>query len=156
LLRKFLQNESVKTLLASAFALLVLASASVHAASDADVSIIKAEKVIIEEDSITIVAEAKTSVTLIQDDPNPDHKGAKWLGRPVHRIPVKSDKATFVLKRPKEAGLQEPWKTSLKNARDLQDGKEVGRIGFYSPDMVIKGNLIDSMTGLGFLFAKGE
>jgi hypothetical protein len=44
----------------------------------------------------------------------------------------------------------------LKNARDLQDGKEVGRIGFYSPDMVIKGNLIDSMTGLGFLFAKGE
>jgi hypothetical protein len=42
----------------------------------------------------------------------------------------------------------------LKSAKDLQDGKEVGRIGFYAPDIVIKGNRIDSITGPGFLYAK--
>ena len=45
---------------------------------------------------------------------------------------------------------------SLKAAKDLQDGKEVGRIGYYAPNMVIKGNLIDSITGFGFLFPKGR
>jgi hypothetical protein len=34
------------------------------------------------------------------------------------------------------------------------DGKEVGRIGFYAPDSVIKGNMIDSITGFGFLYPK--
>jgi hypothetical protein len=29
--------------------------------------------------------------------------------------------------------------TELKTAKDLQDGKEVGRIGYYAPDIVIKG-----------------
>jgi len=36
----------------------------------------------------------------------------------------------------------------------LQEGKEVGRIGFYAPDIVIKGNMIDSITGSGFLYPK--
>jgi hypothetical protein len=38
----------------------------------------------------------------------------------------------------------------------LREGKEVGRIGFYATDIVIKGNLIDSVTGSGFLFPKGQ
>ena len=62
----------MKPLLASVLSLLVFAVTSLHAASDADVSIIRAEKVVIEEDTITIVAEAKTTVTLIQDDANPE------------------------------------------------------------------------------------
>jgi hypothetical protein len=52
--------------------------------------------------------------------------------------------------------LDEAWNMSLKAAKDLQDGKEVGRIGYYAPNMVIKGNLIDSITGFGFLFPKGQ
>jgi hypothetical protein len=44
------------------------------------------------------------------------------------------------------------WQDSLKNAKDLQAGKPVGRIGFYAPDIVIKGNMIDSITGRGFLY----
>ena len=44
----------------------------------------------------------------------------------------------------------------MKNAKDMQEGKEVGRIGFYAPDIVIKGNMIDSITGFGFLYAKAQ
>ncbi len=45
---------------------------------------------------------------------------------------------------------------SLEAAKDLQIGKEIGRIGYYSPDMGIKGNLLTSMTGFGFLYKKRE
>ena len=48
------------------------------------------------------------------------------------------------------------WQESLQPANDLQEGKEVGRIGFYAPDIVIKGNMIDSITGFGFLYSKGK
>ncbi|MDA0814614.1 MAG: hypothetical protein O3C21_19740 [Verrucomicrobia bacterium] len=57
---------------------------------------------------------------------------------------------------PADRAGQEWWQKSLEAAKDLQDGKEVGRIGYYAPDMIIKGNLIDSITGFGFLFAKGQ
>lgn len=151
-----LKLNAMKPLLASVLMFLVLTATSIHAASDADVTIIKAQKVVLEESVITIVAEAKTSVTLIQNDSNPAYKGATWMGRPVARVQIKSDKATFIIKRPRESGLEEWWQKSLKAAKDLQDGKEVGRIGYYAPDMIIKGNLIDSITGFGFLFAKGQ
>lgn len=39
---------------------------------------------------------------------------------------------------------------------DLQEGKEVGRIGYYTPDIDIKGNMIDSITGYGFLYPKRQ
>jgi hypothetical protein len=95
----------MKPVLASVFALLLAFLApSAHAASDADVTLIKVKKVVIEESVITIVvAEAKTRIT-----------------------------------------------------KELQDGKEVGRIGYYAPDIVIKGNMIDSITGFGFLYSKGK
>ena len=140
----------------SVFSFLILISASTQAATDADVTIIKAEKVVIEEDVITIVAEATTRIMLIHDDSDPAYKGARWMGRPVTLVNVKSDKATFIIKRPHKGQLDEAWKMSLKAAKDLQDGQEVGRIGYYGPDMVIKSNLIDSITGFGFLFPKGQ
>jgi hypothetical protein len=135
-------------------AFLILAAISTHAASDADVTIIKASKVVIEAEVITIVAEAKTRLTLIQGNHKPDHKGAQWMGRPVTHVEVKSDKATFTIRRPNNAGLEKAWESSLQAARDLQEGKEVGRIGFYAPDIVIKGNLIDSITGFGYLYPR--
>ena len=64
----------------------------------------------------------------------------------------------FVIKRPVQGGetTDRGWKRSLEAAKNLQAGNEVGRIGFYAPDMTIKGNLIDSMTGFGFLYPKRE
>jgi hypothetical protein len=146
-----LRFNAMKSLFA--FALLFLAIASTHAASDADVTIIKAQKVVIEENVITIVAEAKTSITLIRDDYSPDYKGANWMGRPVARAQVKSDKAAFVIKKP-NPGVEKAWQESLEAAKDLQEGREVGRIGYYAPDISIKGNLIVAVTGPGYLYAR--
>jgi hypothetical protein len=149
----------MKLFLASVFALLVFLTASARAASDADVTLLKVKKVVIEEDVITIiVAEAKTRITLIRDDYDPKYTGDNWHGMPVTRVQVISNKATFTIKR-EAAGspggsLANAWQQSLKTAKDLQDGKEVGRIGFYAPDIVIKGNMIDSITGYGYLYPK--
>ena len=147
---------AMKPLLVSALAFLLLATASLDAASDADVTIIKAQKVDIEESVITIVvAEAKTRITLIRDDHDPKFTGDTWNGMPVTRVQVISNKATFTIKRRAEAApagpLANAWQESLQAAKDLQDGKEVGRIGYYAPDIVIKGNMIDSITGFGYL-----
>ena len=120
---------------------------------------LKVKKVVIEEDVITIiVAEAKTRITLIRDDYHPKYTGDNWHGMPVTRVQVISIKATFTIKR-EAAGapggaLANAWQQSLKTAKDLQDGKEVGHIGFYAPDIVIKGNMIDSITGYGYLYPK--
>jgi hypothetical protein len=150
----------MKPLLASVLALvLVFLPAAARAASDADVTLLKVQKVVIEETVITIVvAEAKTQITLIRDDYDPKYTGANWHGMPVNVVQVISNKATFTIKRPVEAApggvTADAWQESLKAAKDLQDGKEVGRIGYYAPDIVIKGNMIDSITGIGFLYPK--
>jgi len=149
----------MKLLLASVLALHVFLTASARAASDADVTLLKVKKVVIEESVITIVvAEAKTGITLIRDGHDPKFTGDTWHGMPVTRVEVISNKATFTIKRGAEATpggpLASAWQESLKTAKDLQDGKEVGRIGFYAPDIVIKGNMIDSITGFGFLYPK--
>ena len=155
-----LKLNAMKPLLASVVTFLILAATSTHAASDADVTIIKAKKVVIEENTIAIVAEAKTSVTLIRGDHDPAFTGDTWNGMPVTRVQVISNKATFIIKRRADAApggpLANAWQESLKAAKDLQDGKEVGRIAFYAPDIVIKGNMIDSITGFGFLLSKGK
>lgn len=52
--------------------------------------------------------------------------------------------------------LTNAWQASLTGAKNLREGKEVGRIGFYAPAIVIKGNMIDSITGIGFLFPNGQ
>jgi hypothetical protein len=107
-----------------------------------------------------VVAEAKTRITLIRDDYDPKYTGDNWHGMPVTRVQVISNKATFTVKRPTSAAPGGPlinaWQESLQAAKDLQEGKEVGRIGFYAPDIVIKGNMIDSITGSGFLYPKSK
>jgi hypothetical protein len=133
-------------------AFLTFVTGSIQAASDADVTIIEAKKVVIEENTITIVADAKARLTLIRDDHDPAFKGATWHGMPVTLVQVISAKGTFIIKRPPGNSLPEAWKESLKAAKNLQEGKEVGRIGYYAPDIVIKGNMIYSITGSGFLY----
>ena len=151
----------MKLLLAPVLALLVLLPASARAASDADVTLLKVKKVVIEESVITIVvAEAKTRITLIREDHDPAFTGDTWHGMPVTRVQVISNTATFTIKRGAEAApggpLASAWQESLKTAKDLQAGKEAGRIGFYAPDIVIKGNMIDSITGFGYLYPKAK
>jgi len=132
---------------------LIFVTASIHGASDADVTIIKAKKVVIEEDTITIVAAAKTTITLIRGAHDPAFTGDTWHGMPVTRVQVICNNGTFIIKRPLPvSSLPEAWQMSLKAAKNLQEGKEVGRIGYYAPDIVIKGNMIDSVTGNGFLY----
>src|SRR6187431_2778349 len=93
----------MKLFLALILALFAFA-ASARAASDADVTLLKVKKVVIEESVITIVvAEAKTRITLIRDDYDPKYTGDNWHGMPVTRVQVISNKATFTIKRPKEA-----------------------------------------------------
>lgn len=148
----------MKTLLASILALLAFLTVSARAASDADVTLLKVSKVVIEEGMITVVvAEAKTRITLIREDHAPKSTGDTWHGMPVTRVQVASNTATFTIKRGADAApggsLANAWQESLKAAKELQAGKEVGRIGFYEPDIVIKGNMIDSITGTGFLYS---
>jgi hypothetical protein len=145
----------MKLLLASVLMLLAFLTASAYAASDADVTLLKVEKVVIEESVITIVvAEAKTQITLIRDGYDPAYTGDCWHGFPITVVQVISNKATFTIKRHPDGSLPAAWQDSLQAAKDLQDGKEVGRIGFYAPDIVIKGNMIDSITGFGYLYPK--
>ena len=149
----------MKLLLVSVFALLALLASPARAASDADVTLLKVKKVVIEETVITIVvAEAKTRITLIRDDYDPKYTGDNWHGMPVTRVQVISNNATFMVKRPTSAApggpLTNAWQESLQAAKDLQEGKEVGRIGYYAPDIVIKGNMIESITGFGYLYPK--
>jgi hypothetical protein len=151
----------MKLFLASVVALLVLLTASARAASDADVTLLKVKKVVIEESVITIVvAEAKNRITLIRDGYDPKYTGDNWHGMPVTRVEVISNKATFTIKREASAAQGRPlanaWQESLRTAKDLQEGKEVGRIGFYAPDIVIKGNMIESITGFGYLYPKAK
>ena len=150
---------SIKRLLAFVLALHVLLTPPGRAASDADVTLSKVTKVVIEERVITVVvAEATTRITLIREGHDENVTGDTWHGMPVTRVEVISNQATFTIKRGAEAApggpLASAWQGSLKTAKDLQDGKEVGRIGFYAPDIVIKGNMIDSITGFGFLYPK--
>src|ERR1044071_8249904 len=115
-----LKLDAMKPLLAPIFTFVLLAHASIQAASDADVTIIKAKKVLIEEGVITIVAEATTTITLIQGDYNPATEMARgtWRGRPAARVPVKSDRATLIIKRP-QPGVEAAWQDSLQAAKDL-------------------------------------
>lgn len=151
----------MKLLRTSVLALLVILTASARAASDADVTLLKVKKVVIEESVITVVvAEEKTRITLIREDHDPKFTGDTWHGMPVTRVQVLSNKATFTIKRGAEAApggpLANAWQESLKAAKDLQEGKEIGRIAFYEPDIVIKGNMIDSITGFGYLIPRSR
>lgn len=134
---------------------LLLCAAAAWAKSDADVTLLKTKSVRIEENTITIVAEAVTRFTLIQAE-EVEGQTRPWMGRPAVWARAKSDEAMFVIKNPGHAGLEEAWKMSLQAARDLQAGQAAGRIGYYAPDLTIKGSLIVSITGPGYLYPKGQ
>lgn len=146
---------------------------SVRAASDTDVTIIKVEKVVVEEGKITITAQARTTVRLIGDTPPAGGGGSTWMGRPVTVAEVMSDRATFIIKRPElnfndpdgthtkekemsRKALDDAWEMSLAAAKELHAGREVGRIGFYAPKISINENLIDAIAGYGYLYQKGR
>jgi hypothetical protein len=97
----------MKLLLASVLALFNFLAASARAASDADVTLLKVKKVVVEESVITIVVgEAKTRITLIRDGHDPKFTGDTWHGMPVTRVEVISSTATFTIKREAEAHLK--------------------------------------------------
>jgi hypothetical protein len=74
----------MKLLLAWVLALLVFLSGSARAASDADVTLLKVTKVVIEEGVITIVvAEARTQITLIRDGHDPNSPGIRGTECPL-------------------------------------------------------------------------
>ena len=144
----------MKLLIASLLAVLLVATT--RAASDADFTIVRAAKVTIEENTVTIIGEAFAFILLISDDHIPDYKGQEWHGMPVTRVKVRTDNnVSLVIKRPAH-GPEEGWQMTLKAAKELQDGKEVGRIGYYAPDMTIKGNVLAAVTGAGYLYPKGK
>ena len=120
--------------------------------SDTDVFIVSAESVDIDDNKITIVAEATTTMTIITADHDPTYKGAAQWGRPAERVQAKSDNAKFVILRPE--GNDAAWEIALEAARGLKAGKEVGRIGFYRPTVVFKLNQIVSIEGAGYLYQK--
>ncbi|MEO8615954.1 MAG: hypothetical protein ABI600_12495 [Luteolibacter sp.] len=155
-------------LLIAAVVVLTYSTAVVRAASDTDVTIIKAESVVIEDSAITIIGKGRATARLINADGS-----STWMGRTVTSVKIEADKATFVIKRPElnfndpdgshaeekektKRMLDEAWASSLATAKELQAGREVGRIGFYAPDISIKGNLIDSIIGFGYLYAKSK
>ena len=151
----------MKTLLSSLVLIILILSAPAQAKSDADVTLVKVKKVTIEETLITIVVEeAKTRITLIKDNYDPAYTGDNWNGMPVSRVQVISKEATFTLRQNAHfapgGALAHLWKDCLQTAKDLQDGKEVGRIGFEHPDIAIKDNMITSISGGGFLYPKGK
>jgi len=151
--------------------------------SDTAVTIIKAEKVIIEKDKITIIAKAKTSLIRPSGYSKPGSKESASKGKPSARIQISSDKATFIIKRPpltyNDGQLKrllastrraefakeldrgqfkyqraEWWKRTLQKAKALRDGKKVWPIRYYKPTVVIKENGIESIEGYGYFYAK--
>ncbi len=161
-----LQGLPVKTLITYSVSLILLLSATVQAKSDTDVTVIKAEKVVMGKNIITIVGKARI----------PSHTlNSKWpgAGGTTWRATIDSDRATFVIKRPPlnfndpdgthgeerektRKVLDDAWEMSLTAAKELQAGREVGRIGFYEPEIRKKGNVIDSIVGFGYLYPKGK
>ena len=152
---------------------LILATVSSQAASDTDVTILKAATVLIASNTVTIIAEAKVSLTLTSGDYKANYKGDTWMGRPASQLTIKADKATFTIKRQQQRvkpdGLSDAaaanfkaaqevhdkgWEMTVEAAKDLQEGKEVGRIGYYAPEIVIQNNLIHSINGPGYFYRK--
>ncbi len=149
--------------------MLPLALARLQAASDTDVTILEAHHVVIEDQQVTIIAEALTTVIVVSADHDPSFRGTTFLGRASSRVTVKSDRATFIIQRsvpefhdPEGTHARmreqvqkiadEAWAMTVQSATELKDGKPVGRIGYYHPEIVIKDNLIIAITGRGYLY----
>jgi predicted S18 family serine protease len=82
-----LTTEHRRSLLTAVLGFLILATVSSRAASDTDVTILKAETLLIESNTVTIIAEATVSVTLTSGGYKPNGTGR---GRPGSQITVKA------------------------------------------------------------------
>ncbi len=129
--------------------------------TDTNVTLLKVNKVTIEDSVIIIVAEkATTRLTLFADDQDPSYKGETRDGKPVTTVQVLSNEATFTIKQDRYSkpggSLENVWKSSLALAGKLQASEKVGavEIGFYAPDVVIQRHEITSVIGFGYLYAK--
>lgn len=140
--------------------LLIFASNLSNAASDTDVFKIQAFKVTIEKDKIVIVAKAEIYFI--------NSKILIFQG-----MRIKTENTTFIIHRPKlnfndpdgthakdkeksKQVLDDAWRMTLESAKALQDGKEVGRIGYYGPEIVIKKNKVQSIKGGGYIYPKAK
>ncbi len=128
------------------------------AASDTDVYLEKVSKVEIEDEKITIVAEASIIMRTLAGKHDPAYRGPQLFGRPMSLTKVKADEATFTILKPTVAKeqLAEAWKDSLNAARILKEGKPVGRIAYYQPKVTIEHSCITAITGRGFLHERPE
>lgn len=135
-------------------ALLTSVAGNTLAKSDVDVYIIKATDVQIAEETITIKGSAVTRLTTLSDNDDPEYGGFKIWGRAADSTHVKSENATFVIQKPGPAAHIEAWNDSIAAAKDLKAGKPVGRIGYYSPEVTIKGGLITGISGRGYLYTR--
>ena len=147
-----------------AFCVFVLAP-SIQAAipPDTNVTLLKVKKVTIEDNLIVIVAEQATTLKILGvTDSDPFYKGDTLNGKPVIKMQFLSNEATFTIQQDRYSkpggSLENVWKSSLALARELQNGKKVGAvsIAFYLPEIVIKGKVITSVTGSGYLDARGK
>lgn len=128
-----------------------------RAASDCDVKIIKVNSVKIEDDRITINAEASIGMVIITPELPKDGKSRRFTGRHSTWIRIKADEATFTVLRPGPKLNNKAWtEMSIQAAKDLKAGKEIGRIGYYRPDITIEKNQVRAITGKGYIYRKRE
>lgn len=150
-----MKDSSVWILLCSILTVLGAAVAA-YAASDTDVRHIEAKSVVIEEDRIVITANAVISMKVFTPPDGDSTTTSKFMGRDAAWVKVVAENATFTVLRPGQ-GKKEWWEEmSVLAARALRDGKEIGRIGYYRPEVTIKRNAVHSITGVGYIYPKRD
>lgn len=103
----------------------------VQAASDTDVTIIKAESVAIEDAESTIIGRARTTFRLISDAESGGLERASWMGRPVTLVKIDADRAAYIDKRP-ELNFNDPDGSHAEEkgkTRDMMDAAWAGTFG---------------------------
>ena len=110
--------------------------------------------------ALTFTKKAAAEMTVLAGDPGPSFKGPTREGKPVATVQILSDEATFTIR---QDGYSRPggpldgaWKSNLAWARKLQEDASAGavEIGFYAPEVVIRGHKIAAVTGAGYLCDK--
>lgn len=142
--------------LSAIMAFLLGASPLVDGASDTDVYEIKAKSVTIEDGKIVITGEARIKMRVFTPGGAPAAGESQFLGRPAAWVEVLAEEATFTVRRPPQ-GKEEWWQEmSVEAAKALRNGEEIGRIGFYRPEVTIRGNAVQAISGFGFIYPKSE
>ncbi len=125
------------------------------AASDCDVAVMNVKSVVIEDGKIIVTAEANVGMVIITPDGEAKGKSVQFTGRESVWIQMKADEATFTVLPPRGEVEDEFWTDmSRAAAQALKEGKPIGRIGFYRPEITIKKNRIHAVTGRGYIYPK--